>query len=194
MRILIMSVLLLVSSLSAEAGWMSEAGLALCSSGQPYRAYRLQGRCQEIEGATCYSSEDCRVETVAPRRRGPWEAAQSVEPCLDDDCSDELIAKVCPDGTYSPFSGDLDEDGSLETWCARRSLVVVIGEDAALKAIEDQRLADIQARRDALAQINTRLVQCARMDLGSVTPAQVAQCVRAVAKELVKAQLQNNEL
>lgn len=196
---LLLGLIFIFAGSTAHAGFMSEADIALTNAGTPGATwYKRRALCELREAAPCFQVDNREIlkrRSIQSVRQGNWEAASSLEPCADPtDCASKQVAKVCPGPEYSSFHGDIDSDGDLEVWCTRRALVKRLLPDSALQAADDQRKSDLTARQAAIDQINTQVLQCARADLGSITPAQVAQCMKRIAKKLAHLQLQLNEL
>lgn len=189
-RLIILS--LLLHSLSGFAGnWVAESELGQ-EGADVY--IRSQGQCTSVKGERCWDITDKPTTThsIQQVREGEWQAAVSVEACVDEPpevgCTNELAAKVCPDGTYSAFAGDLDEDGNPETWCARRALVKVYREDAAKKAAYESALDQLRADNEQLFNDGRACLQLHRQ--GTPSNAQLVGCQRTIL-ELLKYQFQN---
>lgn len=193
-------VFILMFSLTAQANWMSEGDIEKKQGGQHgVKVFASKGDCDSYKQAEeqCHEVTGGKVATMSVQevREGGYESAEDLEPCDDQsDCETKMAAKVCADGTYEKFWGDLDSDEVMETWCARRALVKKLKPDSTLEAAVQAKVQDESSRQTKLQQIRSTVLQCAKADLQAITAAQVAQCMKASAKALMYLEMELKDL
>lgn len=213
--VLILAFFLNVSAM-ASGNWMSESDIAKVNAGLgPVTTYASIQRCEKQESPSpCMeiTGKDLRTQSVqeveiddlskplyGPKLKavGEYESLEACQSDMSSHCDDQKpgydVRSIC--------AKEADPAVTFELYCIAdkpqgfvKRVVKQLAPDADLKSADDQRKADAAARETALSEINTRLLQCARADLVGITPAQIAQCMKAIAKQLVKTQLQLNEL